>query len=199
MTSAPWFPGSSGEDTPVETLAALRRTDPTGLTHHLGDRAFLLPGLAPAPGARVGAAVAHMLVLGATGNVSDLSWIDEFEPAAVLLAWSGGMEGARAAADVLTGASEPGGRLTDTIARRYEDHPSAGHFGETEATEYVEDVFVGYRHFETFAPEDVLFPFGYGLGYTQVELREATVTVSGEQASVQVTAVPVASRSSTCG
>jgi beta-glucosidase len=147
--------------------------------------------------ARVGAAFAHMVVLVDTGNVIDLSWIDEIEPAAVLLAWSGGMEGARAAADVLTGASEPGGRLTDTIARRYEDHPSAGHFGETEATEYVEDVFVGYRHFETFAPEDVLFPFGYGLGYTRVELREATVTVSGEQARVQVTAVNTGQRSGT--
>ena len=145
--------------------------------------------------ARVGAAFAHLVVLVDTGNVIDLSWIDEFEPAAVLLAWSGGMEGARAAADVLTGASEPGGRLTDTIARRYEDHPSAGHFGGTEATEYVEDVFVGYRHFETFAPEDVLFPFGYGLGYTQVDLGEVTVTVSGVQASVQVTAVNTGQRS----
>ena len=54
MTSAPWFPGSSGEDTPEETLAALRRTDPTGLTHHLGDLAFLLQGLATDPGALFG-------------------------------------------------------------------------------------------------------------------------------------------------
>lgn len=145
--------------------------------------------------ARVGAAFEHMVVLVDSGNVIDLSWIGEIEPAAVLLAWSGGMEGARAAADVLTGASEPGGRLTDTIARRYGDHPSAGHFGDAEASEYVEDVFVGYRHFETFAPQDVLFPFGFGLGYTQVELREVTVTVSGEQARVQVTAVNTGERS----
>ena len=51
MTSAPWFRGSSGEDTPEEILAALRGTDPAGLTHHLGDLAFLLQGLASDPGA----------------------------------------------------------------------------------------------------------------------------------------------------
>src|SRR5690606_19268667 len=49
MTSARWFPGSSGEDTPEETLAALRRTDPVGLAQHLGDLAFLLQGLAGDP------------------------------------------------------------------------------------------------------------------------------------------------------
>ena len=49
MTSAPWFPGSSGEDTPEEILAALRRTDPVGLAQHLGDLAFLLQGLAGDP------------------------------------------------------------------------------------------------------------------------------------------------------
>jgi beta-glucosidase len=143
---------------------------------------------------RVAAAFDRTVVLVDTGNVIDLSWIDEIDPAAVLLAWSGGMEGGRAAADVLTGAVEPGGRLTDTIARRYEDHPSAGHFGDPETTEYVEDVFVGYRYFETFAPEDVLFPFGHGLGYTRIELREVAVEVDGERASVQVTAVNVGER-----
>ncbi|MFE7606467.1 glycoside hydrolase family 3 N-terminal domain-containing protein [Brachybacterium paraconglomeratum] len=144
---------------------------------------------------RVRAAFDQMVVLIDTGNVIDLSWIEEIAPSAVLLAWSGGMEGARAAADVLTGAVEPGGRLTDTIARRYEDHPTAGHFGDPERTEYVEDVFVGYRYFETFAQDDVLFPFGYGLGYARIELRDVAVAVSGEQASVEVTAVNVGDRS----
>lgn len=80
------------------------------------------------------------------------------------------MEGGRAIADVLTGAVEPGGRLTDTVARRYEDYPSSSCFGDPEANDYVEDIFVGYRYFETFAPEAVQFPFGFGLGYTTFEI-----------------------------
>ena len=127
--------------------------------------------------ARVTAAFARTVVLVDTGNVIDLSWIDDFSPSAVLLAWSGGMEGGRAAADVLTGAAEPGGRLTDTIARRYEDYPSAGHFGDPEVTEYVEDVFVGYRFFETFAPEQVLFPFGHAWG-TPASIWRGTASTS---------------------
>ena len=120
-----------------------------------------------------------------TGNVIDLAWTEEFPLSAVVLAWSGGMEGGRAAADVLTGAVEPGGRLTDTIARRYEDCPSAGHFGDPEVSEYVEDVFVGYRYFETFAPEKVLFPFGHGLGYTTFEIFAAGVALDGGALSVR--------------
>ena len=101
-----------------------------------------------------------------SGNVMDLSWAEGPGVSALLLAWPGGMEGARAVAEVLRGAVEPGGRLTDTIARRYEDYPSAANFGDPDANDYAEDVFVGYRYFETFAPQAVQFPFGHGLGYT---------------------------------
>ena len=100
-----------------------------------------------------------------SGNVMDLSWAEGPGVSALLLAWPGGMEGARAVAEVLRGAVEPGGRLTDTIARRYEDYPSAANFGDPDANDYAEDVFVGYRYFETFAPQAVQFPFGHGLGY----------------------------------
>ncbi|MDN5600812.1 MAG: glycoside hydrolase family 3 C-terminal domain-containing protein, partial [Brachybacterium sp.] len=135
---------------------------------------------------RVSAAFAHTVVLVDTGNVIDLSWIEDHPLDAVLLAWSGGMEGARAVADVLAGAVEPGGRLTDTIARRYSDYPSAGHFGDPEVTEYVEDVFVGYRYFETFAPQAVQFPFGYGLGYTSFDIAAGDVAEKNGTVSVQV-------------
>ncbi|NDR53886.1 glycoside hydrolase family 3 protein [Actinomyces sp. 565] len=108
-----------------------------------------------------------------SGNVMDLSWAEELGVSALLLAWPGGMEGGRAVADVLTGATEPGGRLTDTIARTYTDYPSAANFGNEEFNNYAEDVFVGYRYFETFAPEKVLFPFGHGLGYTSFALSGA--------------------------
>ncbi|MDK8237677.1 glycoside hydrolase family 3 protein [Actinomyces urogenitalis] len=124
-----------------------------------------------------------------TGNVMDLAWAEELGVDALLLAWCGGMEGGRAIADVLTGAAEPGGRLTDTIARTYEDYPSAGHFGDPEANEYTEDVFVGYRYFETFAPEAVLYPFGFGLGYSQHEITGEGVELTEDGACVAVTAV----------
>ena len=130
-----------------------------------------------------------------TGNVIDLGWLEDYPLAAVLMAWSGGMEGGRAVADVLTGAAEPGGRLTDTIARRYEDYPSAGHFGDPEVTEYVEDVFVGYRYFETFAPERVLFPFGYGLGYTTFALAPGAVSLDAGSVSVPTTVTNTGRRS----
>ena len=106
-----------------------------------------------------------------TGNVMDLSWAEEYGDrlAGLILAWQGGMEGSRALVDVLTGAVSPSGRLTDTIARRYEDYPTAANFGAKDHNCYAEDVFVGYRYFETFAPDAVQFPFGFRLSYTTFE------------------------------
>lgn len=112
------------------------------------------------------------------GNVIDLAWLEEYGDtiSSVLYAWQGGMEGARSVADVLTGVQVPGGRLTDTIARRYEDYPSAPNFGGLEHNDYAEDIYVGYRYFETFAPEKVLFPFGFGLGYTTLDVSSTVET-----------------------
>ncbi|SLN02449.1 Beta-glucosidase [Brachybacterium faecium] len=147
--------------------------------------------------ARVSVAFSQTVVLVDTGNVIDLSWVEDHPVSAVLLAWSGGMEGARAVADVLTGTVEPAGRLTDTIARRYEDYPSAGHFGDPEVSEYVEDVFVGYRYFETFAPQAVQFPFGYGLGYTTFDIAADYVRDRNDTVTVQATVANSGARSGT--
>ena len=100
------------------------------------------------------------------GSVMDLSFLQDYSFGAVLLLWQGGMESGNAAADLLCGRTTPSGRLSDTIALRQKDYPSSAHFGQKEKNEYFEDIYVGYRYFETFAPEKVLYPFGYGLSYT---------------------------------
>ena len=100
------------------------------------------------------------------GSAMDLSFVKDYALGAVLVVWQGGMESGNAAADLLCGRENPSGRLTDTIALRYEDYPSALHFGNRKANQYYEDIYVGYRYFETFAPDKVLYPFGHGLSYT---------------------------------
>lgn len=91
--------------------------------------------------------------------------------------------------DVLYGKVNPSGKLTDTIAIKYEDYPSAKHFGNKLFNVYVEDIFVGYRYFETFAKEKALFPFGYGLSYTNfdIELLDFKADKEKMTAKVQVT------------
>ena len=85
---------------------------------------------------------------------------------AVLYVWQGGQEGGNGVADVLMGRVNPCGKLTDTIAENIEDYPSQSCFGDLTRNEYKEDIYVGYRYFETFAKEKVLYPFGFGLSYT---------------------------------
>ena len=99
------------------------------------------------------------------------------------------MENGNAIADVLYGKVNPSGKLTDTIAIKYEDYPSAKHFGNKLFNMYVEDIFVGYRYFETFAKEKALFPFGYGLSYTNfdIELLDFKADKEKMTAKVQVT------------
>ena len=110
----------------------------------------------------------HTVVILNAGSVFDLAWAEDYGEriSAILFAWLGGMESGNGAADVLYGAVSPSGKLADTIARRYEDYPSSANFGGKEFNDYAEGIFVGYRYFDTFAPEKVLYPFGFGLSYT---------------------------------
>ncbi len=101
-----------------------------------------------------------------TGNLMDLSFLGSYSFGAVMILWQGGMESGHAAADLLCGKAVPCGRLTDTVALCYEDHPSASCFGGRTANEYREDIYVGYRYFETFRRDRVQYPFGHGLSYT---------------------------------
>ncbi len=104
------------------------------------------------------------------GNIIDMSWVETFDVGAVLYLWQGGQEGGLAAADVLTGRVAPSGKLPDTVAASIDDYPSHKNFGDPRGNVYEEDIYVGYRYFETFAPEKVLFPFGFGLTYTDFDV-----------------------------
>ncbi len=109
---------------------------------------------------------------------------------AVLYVSLPGQEGGYAVADVLFGKSVPGGRLTTTWARRYEDYPSAETFSylndDLKKEEYREGIFVGYRYFDSFGIRP-LFPFGYGLSYTDFSIVCEGVRTTGTQTEVTVT------------
>lgn len=102
-------------------------------------------------------------------NIVNLSFLEGFEKIkAILFASMPGMECGSAIMDVLCGDVNPSGKLVDTIAKEYRDYPSAEWFDyDPRKTEYKEGIYVGYRYFETFAKEKVLYPFGYGLSYTE--------------------------------
>lgn len=122
------------------------------------------------------------------GSIMDMSWMERYgdKLSAVLIAWLGGMESGHALADVLCGDATPGGRLSDSIARHYEDYPSAKNFGDPDYNDYVEDIYVGYRYFETFAPEKMLFPFGYGLSYTRFTTTVQSFSADDKDVTVTV-------------
>lgn len=111
-----------------------------------------------------------MIVLLNVGNIIDMNDLLSFDPDSVLYVWQGGMTGGTGTADVLTGKISPCGKLTDTIAANVNDYPSAPYFGDPYRNFYSEDIYVGYRYFETFARDKVLYPFGFGLSYTTFDI-----------------------------
>lgn len=123
------------------------------------------------------------------GNIIDMTDINRIAPDAVLYVWQGGMTGGKGTADVLTGRVSPSGKLPDTIAYKASDYPSDANFGREENRDiYAEDIYVGYRYFETFAKEKVLYPFGFGLSYTGFEIKteKAEITEGAVKLSVSV-------------
>ena len=136
--------------------------------------------------AEVCAAFEKVVVLLNIGSVMDMEWVERYAPQAVLCVWQGGMEGGHGAADVLMGRVNPCGKLPDTIARAIEDYPSTRNFGGDTADIYEEDLYVGYRYFETFAKDKVLYPFGYGLSYTTFAAEDLSVERDGDRAQSKV-------------
>ncbi len=117
---------------------------------------------------------ADVVVVLNVGGMVDTSWFAHNDkiPAAVL-AWQGGMEGGLAMADILLGEESPSGKLPDTFAAKLEDYPSTDEFHTSiDYVEYTEDIYVGYRYFETMKHEDihVNYPFGFGLSYTKFQI-----------------------------
>ena len=121
------------------------------------------------------------------GNIIDMSWVQKYHPQAVLYVWQGGQEGGNGVADVLTGKACACGKLTDTIAADIMDYPSTENFGDPFKNYYKEDIYVGYRYFETFARDKVLYPFGYGLSYTTFEMKAEVLKNTGDEITVSVT------------
>ncbi len=120
------------------------------------------------------------------GNIIDMKWVSKYQPSAVLYAWQGGQEGGHGVADVLMGRVNPCGKLTDTIAKDISDYPSTENFGGEFSDIYAEDIYVGYRYFETFAKDKVLYPFGFGLSYTKFGMDEVSCERVGKETTLKV-------------
>lgn len=137
-----------------------------------------------------------VVVMNIGGVIETASWKNT--PDAILCAWQGGQEGGNSVADILTGKANPSGKLTMTFPVRFEDHASSANFPidikanvdltnkeeKAEAdkvkfvdyTPYEEDIYVGYRYFDSFG-KDISYPFGYGLSYTTFEYGTPVMAV----------------------
>ena len=145
-----------------------------------------------------------VIVIINSGSVMEtVSWRDRVD--AILCAWQPGEEGGNSVADVLTGKANPSGKLTMTWPIAAIDHPSSKNFPQgydmysykemlgwgspiqgEDFTNHEEDIYVGYRYFDTFRRE-VAYPFGFGLSYTTFEFSKPVVKVNGNTVTINVT------------
>lgn len=124
----------------------------------------------------------NIVVVLSCGGAVEMPWQDRAR--AVVHGFLGGQAGATAMARLLTGKANFSGKLSETIPLRYEDMPSAPYYpGREKTSEYREGLFVGYRYFDT-AQKPVLYPFGYGLSYTQ--FRYSDLKIDGDTVSFSV-------------
>ena len=123
------------------------------------------------------------------GSSLDMGFLEEIEGInAVLYICQSGTQGGNAVADVLSGAVNPSGKLTDTWAKNYADVPFGGEFssldGDPKESYYREGIYVGYRYYDSFGVEPA-FPFGFGLSYTDFSLECTGVEIRGSEILVQ--------------
>ena len=140
----------------------------------------------------------RVVVVMNVGGMVDTSWfVREDAIGAVLMAWQGRMEGGLAAAELLAGKGNPSGKLSDTFAQTLEDYPSTGDFHESrDYVNYTEDIYVGYRYFETVpgADQKVNYPFGFGLSYTTFQTDVLSAEEKEGQVRIQVEITNTGSR-----
>ena len=139
-----------------------------------------------------------VVIINAVGVVETASWKNMVD--AILLPWTPGQEGAYAVADILTGKVNPSGKLAETFPINYMDIPSSRNFPYTwdmtegrkgerknvDFTDYEEDIWVGYRYFQTNDVE-VSYPFGYGLSYTTFSYSKPSVKAGKEGFTATIT------------
>jgi beta-glucosidase len=112
------------------------------------------------------------IVIVNAGSPVSMPWLDDVE--AVIYAWFPGQEFGDALVDLLVGDVEPSGRLPVTLPRRLEDTPAFEHHpGRNGVAKYLEGRLIGYRWYDTIGREP-LFPFGFGLGYADVKIIDAS-------------------------
>ena len=112
----------------------------------------------------------NVIIILHTGSPVEMPFIENVK--ALLCTYLGGQAGAGAVLDLVYGKKNPSGKLPETFPKHYEDVPSAAYFpGDTLSVEYREGIYVGYRYYDTVGKE-VLFPFGFGLSYTQFEFSD---------------------------
>lgn len=130
-----------------------------------------------------------IVILNAGGQIDVKELADCPRISAMLFVGQAGMEGGHALADVLTGRISPSGKLTDTWAKEYGDYPNADTFshqnGNITAEKYEEGIFVGYRYFDSFGIEP-LYPFGFGLSYTDFEMCCDRISADEKNISLEV-------------
>ena len=141
----------------------------------------------------------NVVVVLSGGSPVELPWLDQCK--GLIHGYLGGQAGAGAMADLLTGKTNPSGKLAETYPITYEDTPNCNYFPGRELTaEYRESIFVGYRYYLS-AQKPVCFPFGYGLSYTTFQYSDLsvsdqevtfTLTNTGDRAGAEVAQLYVA-------
>ena len=143
-------------------------------------------------------AFSRVVVVLNVGGMVDTTWFQkDSRISAALMAWQAGMEGGLAEADILCGDVNPSGKLADTFASSLYDYPSTKNFHESPSyVDYTEDIYVGYRYFETIAgaKEKVNYPFGFGLSYTEFRMEIAECNFEEKETVVFVKVTNIGER-----
>ena len=132
---------------------------------------------------------AHFVLVINCGSAMDMAFADEIPGInAILYICQLGSEGGHAFADVISGQATPSGKLADTWAKQYSDIPFGSDYsylnGDLRNEYYKEGIYVGYRYFDSFGVEPA-YPFGFGLSYTDFDIRSSGVVMDGRQVTVK--------------